>query len=63
MADSTSCYEAKYFNEHSSNYILTAVKKINRDLRPQIINIIESVGIPDVVLCSAIGNSYGDIYE
>lgn len=63
MADSTSCYESKYFNENSSEYILEAVTHINKELRPYAINIIESVNIPDVVLTSAIGNSYGDIYE
>lgn len=63
MTDSTACYESKYFNEHSKQYILNAVKHINKELRPSIINIIETCNIPDTVLCSAIGNSYGDIYE
>ena len=63
MTDSTSCYEAKYFNENSSDYVLDAVLHINKELRPYVINIIETVDIPDVVLASAIGNSYGDIYE
>jgi acyl-CoA oxidase len=63
MGDSTSCYEAKFFNENSSDFILEAVTHINRELRPYAINIIETVNVPDVVLSSAIGNSYGDIYE
>lgn len=33
------------------------------EVRPQILSIIESVGLTDEVLCSAIGNYYGDIYE
>ena len=32
-------------------------------LRPQMIPLIESWEFPDSVLVSAIGNSYGDIYE
>jgi hypothetical protein len=63
MADSASCYEAKYFSENSSDYILQAITHINKELRPYAINIIETLNIPDIVLTSAIGNSYGDIYE
>lgn len=33
------------------------------ELRPQMIPLIEATGFPDELLCSAIGNSYGDIYE
>lgn len=41
----------------------SAIKKINAELRPQIIALIESVKISDMFLQSAVGNSYGDIYE
>ena len=63
MADSVACYESGYFDKNSKSHVLNAVKQINKDLRPSIINIIETVNIPDIVLQSAIGNSYGDIYE
>lgn len=63
LSDSTACYECFYFNQSSKQFILNAIKHINKELRPSIINIIETVNIPDVALCSAIGNSYGDIYE
>jgi len=43
--------------------ILDAIKKVNLLLRPQALNLVESVDIKDVTLCSAIGNEYGDIYE
>jgi len=33
------------------------------ELRPQMIPLIEVIGFPDEMICSAIGNSYGDIYE
>lgn len=32
-------------------------------IRPQALNIVESFKFPDMFLQSAIGNSYGDIYE
>lgn len=32
-------------------------------IRPLAIPLIESIEIPDESICSAIGNSYGDIYE
>ena len=63
MGDSTACYESRYFDMQSKQQILNAVKHINKELRPTIINMIETVGIPDIALQSAIGNSYGDIYE
>ena len=40
-----------------------AIKLVLSKLRPQIINLIELSGFTDSVLTSAIGNSYGDIYE
>jgi len=43
--------------------ITEAIKLLLPEIRPQAISIIESVGVHDVILQSAIGNSYGDIYE
>ena len=63
--DAHSCYQSGYFTS-SINYstmILEAIKETNRRIRPQALNIIESIGLNDDTLCSAIGNSYGDIYE
>ena len=42
---------------------MEAIKAINKEMRPQVISILESADLPDELLCSAIGNSYGDIYE
>jgi hypothetical protein len=36
---------------------------INTAIRPQAVSIIESIGYKDSWLQSAVGNSYGDIYE
>ena len=40
-----------------------ATKILLTKLRPQLIPIVEGFGFKDTVLNSAIGNSYGDIYE
>jgi len=39
------------------------MKLVHSELRPQIVNIIESLPEYDGYLLSAIGNRYGDIYE
>jgi len=36
---------------------------LNKEIRPAVLNIIEGFDFPDDALVSAIGNSYGDIYE
>jgi hypothetical protein len=64
----TGCYERGYFqaglsDTSYSDLILDAIKKVNLMIRPQAVSIIESVGMHDQYLTSAIGNSYGDIYE
>ena len=65
--DCQGCYESGYFaigtQNPSGELILGAIKLLNQEIRPQAINIIESLKVNDNVLQSAIGNSYGDIYE
>lgn len=62
--DGKNCLESGYFQPGiMSDLILDAIKDTNRKLRPNALNIIESFEIPDQFLQSAIGNSYGDIYE
>ena len=36
---------------------------INTEMRPLVVGILESAEVSDTLLQSAIGNSYGDIYE
>ena len=63
-ANANACYQCGYFSGGPfSGYISEAIKAINKEMRPQVISILESVDLPDEILCSAIGNSYGDIYE
>ena len=63
--DSSNCFQSGYFSAEQpfTELILEAIKLVLKELRPQIINIIESVPLPDEISISAIGNSYGDIYE
>lgn len=42
---------------------MEGVKVLLKKIRPQMLNLIEAIGWSDNVLVSAIGNSYGDIYE
>ena len=63
--DSKMVYQTGYFGSgvSYSELVLNAIKQINIELRPQAISIVESFGIRDEFLQTAIGNKYGDIYE
>jgi hypothetical protein len=61
--DSSSNYEAGYFAMGTAPILLEAQKKLLSKIRPQMISLIEGWQFPDSMLVSAIGNSYGDIYE
>ena len=62
--DSKGCYECFYFQKKPySQWILDAIKALNKEIRPAALNLIEAFATPDELLLSAIGNSYGDIYE
>ena len=62
----TACYESGYFSTTDlpySDLILEAIKVLNRQFRPAAVNTMEAIAVDDMYLQSAIGNSYGDIYE
>lgn len=62
--DALACYQSGYFSgQPYHDLIIEAIKEINREIRPLAIPIMESVDLPDEMFPSAIGNSYGDIYE
>jgi len=61
--DSSANYETGFFSLGSSGLLTEAAKKLMFIMRPHMISLVESFQFPDSVLCSAIGNSYGDIYE
>ena len=52
-----------YLKLSENDLIGEAFKLMLDAIRPQAIPLVELMYIPDEVLCSAIGNSYGDIYE
>ena len=56
-------YESKYLTKGASHQMNEATKILLTKLRPQLIPIVEGFGFKDSTLVSAIGNSYGDIYE
>ena len=61
--DSIPNYETGYFKAGTNDLLLEAMKKALDRIRPQMIPLVETFGIPDSMLVSCIGNSYGDIYE
>jgi len=57
-------YDSQYFKTGTNDLLDDALKLLLKRLRPQIIPLVECIlPIPDNELMSAIGNSYGDIYE
>jgi len=56
-------YESGYLNKGAQVLISEANKLLLVKLRPQVIPLVELFGITDSTLPSAVGNSYGDIYE
>ena len=62
----STCYQSGYLQNAGvdfSSLIFEAIKIVNLRIRPVALSIVESLPISDEALCSAIGNSYGDIYE
>jgi hypothetical protein len=56
-------FSSGYFSKGTHNMPNQAMDLLIKDLRPQLIPLAEIQMFPDEVLPSAIGNSYGDIYE
>jgi len=62
--DSAACYESGYFTgQPFSTFIDEAIKHCLKAIRPYAISLVEGYGVPDEMLTTAVGNSYGDIYE
>lgn len=61
--DSAALYESGFFNLGTAPLVLDALKQLMVTIRPQVIPLVESFHMPDSILQTAIGNSYGDIYE
>ena len=61
--DSAPLYECGYFSSGSHTVIEDALKIVYVKLRPYMVGLVECFERSDNSLTSAIGNSYGDIYE
>lgn len=57
-------YDCGYFHgAFGKDQLMSLLKSKIAEVRPQAINLIESIDVPDSTLNSVIGNSHGDIYE
>jgi acyl-CoA oxidase len=63
LQDSVPLYETGFFAMGTYQHLMEAQKDNIKLIRPQMIPLVEAFAIPDSYLVSAIGNSYGDIYE
>jgi hypothetical protein len=63
VKDSQTLYDSGYFKAGAGAAITEGIKGLTAELRPQFIPLVEAFDIPDNTLNSAVGNSYGDIYE
>lgn len=63
IEDSQALYESGYFMKGHFTMIKKAFQESLIELRPMMIPLVESFCYDDNYLQSAIGNSYGDIYE
>jgi hypothetical protein len=59
----TAGYDSGYLNQGDTGLIQEAINLLLTKIRPQAIPLVELFGISDHILTSAVGNSYGDIYE
>jgi len=63
IQDSVPLYECGFFQPGTADLLQESLKELLKDLRPQMIPLVESFGFTDSFILSAIGNSFGDIYE
>ena len=56
-------FESGYFYKGCSTLVNEAITAMLTKIRPQFIPMLELIPVTDNILMSAIGNSYGDIYQ
>lgn len=59
----TAGYDAGFLKKGDNGLIQEAINILLAKIRPQAVPLVEILGVSDHVLTSAVGNSYGDIYE
>jgi hypothetical protein len=63
VKDAVPLFECGYYKQGTLSQLSEGIRFLTKALRPQYISLIEAFDIPDAILNSAVGNSYGDIYE
>ena len=63
IRDAVPLFECGYYKQGTVSHLNEGVRFLTKALRPQYVSLIEAFDISDPILNSAVGNSYGDIYE
>lgn len=61
--DGAAVFDSGFFGKGALGNLTKALNQSLTELRPQILNLAETMYIPDHAWPSVIGNEYGDIYE
>lgn len=61
--DCGAVYASGYFAPQAFDNIREALDILIRKMRPHLVPLVETIAMPDEIIPSSIGNSYGDIYE
>jgi len=61
--DCGAVYAAGYFAPQGFDSVKEALDILVRKIRPHLVPLVETFAMPDEIIPSSIGNSYGDIYE
>ncbi len=61
--DSGAVFDAEFFAPSAFSNMRKALDQLIKKMRPHLVPLVESFAVPDEILPSSIGNSYGDIYE
>ena len=63
IEDCGAVFDAGFFAPSAFQNMKGALDILIKKMRPHLIPIMESFSVPDEIMPSSIGNSYGDIYE
>lgn len=61
--DPSPVHDAGYYGPNAGRNLADALKKLNGDLRPQMLSLVETYYWGENQIPSSIGNYYGDIYN
>ena len=63
LGDGAAVYDSGFFSPGTYRTMQKAMEQCVAEIRPQLLSLAEVPYLPDHVVPSVIGNSYGDIYE